>query len=471
MNDSSNLNPVALLFLAIMSVVILRGQRQSAVKALLAIAAFMPLGQQMVVFGLHFTFLRILILIGACRLLSRGEARDFQWSLQDKLFLAWAAVGLVFGLMRSPSAELFGMAYNSIGIYFIVRCLTRDATEIIGHLQFLAVAAVIIAGAMSWEVITHKNLFYVFGGVPQFVGERDGRFRCQGPFRLPTLAGTCAATLFPLMIGLWLQGGRKRSLALAGIVSAAFSTVVAASSGAILTCLTAMIGFALWPMRFRMHLIRRGIVAVIVVLSLVMKAPVWYLIAKLSDLLGGTGWHRSYLIDQAVNHFDEWWLIGSSYTAHWAPGGQVLPADPNNMDITNHYIAQGLHGGILELGLFIAIITCCFKTVGRCLRTGEHEEFKPKLIWALGVCLAGHCTAMISISYFDSIDVFWFWLWAVIPALATLKEQANLQQQPLPATESVPEETTSTGTPEEAVFQFVPNLSPTRPQAGLNPSF
>src|SRR5262249_31403138 len=132
-----------------------------------------------------FTFLRILILIGACRLLTRGEAREFQWIGQDKLFLGWALSGLIFGLMRSPSAELFGMAYNSIGVYFIMRCLTRDATEVIDHLWFLAVVAVIIAGAMCWEITTHRNLFYVFGGVPQFVGERDGRFRCQGPFRHP----------------------------------------------------------------------------------------------------------------------------------------------------------------------------------------------------------------------------------------------------------------------------------------------
>jgi hypothetical protein len=452
-SGSSNLNPVALVFLAIMGVVILRGRRTAAVKALMAIAAFMPLGQQMVIFGLHFTFLRILILIGACRVLAQGEARNFQWLGQDKLFLAWALVGLVFGLIRSPSAELFGMAYNSIGIYFIIRCLTRDALEILEHLQFLAVVAVIIALAMSWEVITHKNLFYVFGGVPQFVGERDGRFRCQGPFRHPILAGTFAATVFPLMIGLWLQGGRKKWLAFAGLAGATFSTFVAASSGAILTCLTALVGFALWPMRFRMHLIRRGIVAVIVVLSLVMKAPVWYLIAKLSDLLGGTGWHRSYLIDQAVNHFDEWWLIGSSYTAHWAPGGQVLPADPNNMDITNHYIAQGLHGGVLELGLFIAIITACFKTVGRCLRSGENDLFRPKLVWALGVCLAAHCTALISISYFDQIEVFWFWLWAVIPTLKTLQPDGVLADQTaIPAgTESI--ESENPAETKEAVFQ------------------
>jgi hypothetical protein len=181
--------------------------------------------------------------------------------------------------------------------------------------------------------------------------------------------------------------------------------------------LTTIIGLMLWPLRNRMHLIRRGIVATVIGLALIMKAPVWYLIAKVSDVIGGTGWHRSYLIDQAINHFDEWWLIGSSHTAHWAPSGQVLLVDPNNMDITNHYIAQGLHGGVLRLGLFLAIIVYCYKFVGRASRDITQAPDKAKLWWAMGASLTGHCVAFLSVSYFDQIEVFWFWLWAVITAL------------------------------------------------------
>jgi O-antigen ligase len=164
-----------------------------------------------------------------------------------------------------------------------------------------------------------------------------------------------------------------------------------------------------------------------------MQAPVWYLIAKVSDLVGGTGWHRSYLIDQAVGHFNEWWLIGSSYTAHWAPAGEVLTVDPNNMDITNQYIAQGLHGGVLGLGLFIALIVTCFKAIGRFVRSGEGTLPRGKLAWALGVGLAAHCTAFISISYFDQSIMFLFWLWAAIATIPEWEAQAaNLGRVPEP---------------------------------------
>ena len=431
-NNPSNINPVALLFLLAMGYFILSGRRQVAVKAFLAMAAFLPLSQQMVVMGLHFTFLRILILVGLCRVLSRGEAREFQWQSQDKLFLVWALVGLIFGILRSPTAEIFGTAYNCIGVYFLIRCLTKDAAEVVEHLRFLAFAVIVIAVAMSWELVTHRNPFFVFGGVPEYVVERDGRFRCQGPFRVCILAGTFAATLFPLLLGLWRKGGRDKKLALLGMAGCAFSTCAAASSGALITCIIAIIGSALWPLRDHMRWIRRGLVVTIVGLALVMNAPVWFLIAKLSDLLGGTGWYRSNLIQQAIYHFNEWWLIGSSYTANWA-SGQPLVGDPNNVDITNEYIAEGLQGGLLRLGLFLAIIVTCFKKVGRAVRAEQADSHTAMLWWALGVSLCSHCAAFISISYFDQIQVFWFWLWAVIAVLPLRPVPvAVLQENPLP---------------------------------------
>src|SRR6476469_53310 len=102
--DASNVNPVALLFLVLMSLVTLCGRRQAAVKALLAIAAFLPLGQQVVLAGIHFQFFRILIIIGFCRLMARGELGRFQWNGVDKLFVGWVLAGLFCGILRDPSA-------------------------------------------------------------------------------------------------------------------------------------------------------------------------------------------------------------------------------------------------------------------------------------------------------------------------------------------------------------------------------
>ena len=185
----------------------------------------------------------------------------------------------------------------------------------------------------------------------------------------------------------------------------------------------------MWFMRYKMRVVRWAIIIFIAILTVSMEPPPWYIISKLSDVLGGTGWHRSYLIDQAVKYFNEWWLIGTSVTAHWAPAGEVLAVDPNNMDITNHYVAQGIQGGALRLGLFIAMIVVSFKAVGRALRIEEDGSDISKLWWALGVGLACHCTAFISISYFDQIEVFYFWLLAIMAALG-LRNQEALATEP-----------------------------------------
>lgn len=425
--NTSNINGLALAFLMVVSAIVVSSTRQNAGKALLVTAAFVPLGQEIVVFGLHFTFLRILILVALCRVFARNEVAGFKLIAIDKLVISWSLLCMICGILRGPKAETFGWVYNEVGTYFLFRVLVRTPKDVVSHLRLLAYVAIIVALCMSWELTTHRNLFHVFGGVPEFVGIRDGHFRCQGAFRNPILAGMFAATLLPLMLGLWFQERAQRTLALLAMASCAFSAWAAASSGAMLTMLTAIIGFLLWSMRHRMYLFRWGLVSIFVGFTLCMKAPPWYLIAKLSDVMGGTGWHRSYLIDQFLGHFTQWCLIGTSYTANWAPAGQVLAVDPNNMDITNHYVAQGCRGGLLGLVLFIGSIVVCFKVVGREVRYPSGLKLDGKLLWVVGVSLACNCVAFISISYYDQVIVFWFWTLAVIAALDVMQARQRGQ--------------------------------------------
>lgn len=426
MDDSdsggSNVNILALLFLAAMIFLIFRSSRKNAAGAILAMAAFIPLGQEIYVAGLHFYFLRILILVGAARLFLKHEAAGFRLSQLDKLVVGWAVVTLICGLIREPSLEIFGALYNDLGTYFIFRLLMRDSEDVKDYLKILAFLGIVVGICMTWEVMTRRNPFYIFGGVPQITVQRGDRFRCQGAFRQPILAGTFGATLFPLMVGLWQESGRKKILATLGIIFSLIITVVSASSGPLMTFLAAMVGFALWPLRRKMKLFRRSIVVAVIGVSLTMNAPVWYLITRLSDLVGGGGWHRSWLIDQFLTHISQWCYYGTNYTANWAPGGEVMPNNPNMMDITNHYVTQGIKGGAVGFILFIATVVVCFKIVGRAVWSRSDWSYNPKLAWALGICLACHCTAFISVSYFDQIQVFWFWLLA---AIAVVPEQAS----------------------------------------------
>jgi hypothetical protein len=290
---------------------------------------------------------------------------------------------------------------------------------------------------MIIEKFTTRNVFYVFGGVPPITAERDGTLRCQGAFRHPILAGTYGATLFPFFVGLWYQGGQNKRPAAVGMFSSFIATMAAGSSGALLALMGALAGFGLWKIRARMRAFRWTVFVGVAALALMMNAPVWYVIARVSELSGGSGWHRSYVIDQAFRHFNEWWLVGSTYTAHWAAGGQVLPTDPRNMDITNQYVSEGLAGGIWKLLLFVIIIIQGFKTVGRWAKRPDIPTSEKFLIWSIGVGLASHCISFISVTYYDQIVIMWYWLLAMLSMLAMTSVWAA-RSRPTQVIEPVP---------------------------------
>ena len=239
------------------------------------------------------------------------------------------------------SSTALGFLYNALGLYFLFRCLIRNLDEAIHAIKMLAFIILPLAMLLLYEKTTGHNLFSVFGGVPEFTVVRDGRLRCQGPFRHPILAGTLGATLMPCFVGLVVpQGGTL--FALIGLASATIITITSASSGPVVAYASGMIALALWPMRDKMRIIRWGVLILLICAHLIMKAPVWYLIARISELIGGTGDHRSEIIDQAIKHIDEWWLVGSHYTAHWMP--YVMPDNPEMVDITNQYVMGRIDG-------------------------------------------------------------------------------------------------------------------------------
>ncbi|MEI6516106.1 MAG: hypothetical protein WCO77_09015 [bacterium] len=421
--DATTIVFAAWLFLMAMVYLSWRLPRRFAMMPLLITTCYMSMGQMIVVGGLHFQLYRILMIVGLLRVWVRGEQKGEGFGGLDKLFVAWVLVTVLIGTATQPSLDRFlnrsGEVYNAVGTYFLVRCWIRNLDDVVAVVRVAGYMIAPLALSMIVEKTTGRNIFSVFGGVPEITEVRDGKLRCQGAFRHPLLAGTYFATLFPLFVGLWFQPGRSRWPAVMGGGSAIVATVASGSSGAFLTLLVAGIGFALWPFRDRMRLLRWSMLILLLLLAAFMQAPVWYLFTRISDVAGGSGWYRSYLIDQALEHWNEWWLVGSTYTAHWAPGGEVMPGNPGNMDILNQFVAEGLGGGVLKLGLFVAIIVAGFKIVGRI--TGQkgrypfpHEVF----VWSIGVCLAAHCISFMSVTYFDQIIVMWYLLLGILTMLA-----------------------------------------------------
>jgi hypothetical protein len=399
----------------------------------------MTLGQSLVIGSLNFHLIRILILFGLVRIAIRGELFRIRPTAIDVVVVAWLMVSsflyVLFDGQYVALTERMGYAYNALGVYVLVRAAINSFDDIVFTVKLCAVVVLPLAVFFTIEHVTGRNPFAVLGGVSSFSEIRDGKVRCQGPFKHPILAGTFGATIMPLFVGLWMYGKGNRLLAAAAIAAATTIVYTSASSGPLSAFAVAIAGLMCWTLRNYMRFVRWGIVMSLVALDIVMKAPIWFLIDRLSSLIGGDGWYRSALIDAAVGHFDEWWLIGTGYTVHWMPTG--IRGDANSTDLVNEFVAQGVHGGLLSLLLFIWLIVMCFKATGRSVHNAATQsDNRGFLIWAIGCGLLGHVASFFSVSYFDQIIIFWYLTIGMSAALVHEKWVTQAVQSPVPAPSS-----------------------------------
>lgn len=400
--------------------------RRYAMVPMLIGACYLTLGQSVAVGWAHFHLIRILIACGMLRIIIRGEIAHITFNAIDKLFLAWLVVRVFLYVLVSGDteslAERLGGLYNTIGIYSLVRAVVRDFDDVILTVKLLALVTIPLAVPFLLEYTTQHNPFYVLGGVPEITQLREGKLRCQGAFAHPILAGTFGATAMPLFVGLWGHNARNRFIALTALLVATFIVFTSSSSGPLLAYLVVLIGFFCWKFKTRTREIRWGLSIFLLVLHAVMKAPVWFLISRMGELIGGGGYYRSALIDAFFDHFDEWWLFGTEYTAHWMPTG--ILANPKMADIVNHYVLQGVSGGLLCLVLFIWLLVKCFQTVGGVMHkeADYYSSAERFMIWALGCALLGHVASFFSVAYFDQITVF---LYMTIGMIAVLVREGQ----------------------------------------------
>jgi len=412
----------ALVFTLVAAIFLFRLPRRWAPLPLLIGASYMTLGQAIEVGPLDFTVLRILILVGVCRVFSRGESIQGGMNNLDRVIVAWAIWGVVSSFFHEEVASTLifrlGLAFNAVGLYYLCRVFIQTTEDVSRLGQAVIIVLVPIAIEMFFEASTCRNLFSVFGGVSEYCSVREGRIRAQGPFAHSILAGTVGAVCLPMALLLWKK---NRRLSLIGLAATGGMVLFSQSSGPIMSAFFVVLGLFLWKYKQHMQAIRWSGVVGILALSLVMNAPVYYLIARI-DLTGSsTGWHRAILIESAIKDIGEWWLGGTDYTRDWTPNPGF---NEKETDITNHYIRMAVWGGLPMMVLFISAIVMAFGTVGRALRCFEHTVSDERfLIWTLGCILFGHTATMMSVSYFDQSVVF---LYLVLATISSVGAEASL---------------------------------------------
>ena len=388
--------------------------RRHAVVPFLLGVFLLPIGQQLYLGGVHFYVPRILILFGLVRialtkLLSQDDIVSGGWNSVDVVFFLWAILRGSAGILRGDgnTASLLyegGFLLDALGGYFLLRFLIQNEESILRVVKTFAAIAAVLAVTMLNEKLLDQNIFGYLGSLPVRSDIRVGAIRAQGPFEHSILAGVFAATLLPFFLWLW-QSRKARIAGVVGAIGCTIMVVTTASATPLLTYLAVLLGLCFWLLRKHMRMVRWGIVAMIIALAMVMKAPVWFLISHVDVVAGNSGYHRAMLIDTCIRHFSDWWLIGTNQTLNWGF---------DMWDTSNQFVAEAEAGGLAAFICFVLMISWCFRRIGRARKLVEGDHKQEWFFWLLGVALFAHIVAFFGISYFDQTKYAWYALFAII---------------------------------------------------------
>jgi hypothetical protein len=395
----------------------------------------LPVGQQFYIGGVHFYVPRILIGFGLARLVSaklKSRARILPggWNDLDKIFTCWAICRFSAGVLYYWSGKAFpnqlAFLWDTLGGYYLLRFLIRDKEDIGRVAKTFGVIVGILGSTMLVERFRDFNVFGYFGSIPIVPAVREGVIRAQGPFEHPILAGAFAATLLPFFLWLW-HSRESRILGAIGIGGCTAMVFSCASSTPLLSYAAVFLGLCFWPLRGKMRIVQWGLLIGVVTLHLIMKAPVWFLIARINLVGGNSGYHRAELIDVAIRHFRDWWLCGTDQAVNWG-----FEMDDN----CEQWVAEAESGGLATLVCFILLVALAFRRIGNALKRASQDRKRQWMLWFIGVALFSHVVGFFGISYFDQTRFAWYALLCII-SVVTIRKAST----PEPARSKLPTKT------------------------------
>jgi len=411
------LTPVGAFLICVFAIlVIVLPKKYSALPFYLSIF-FMASGEQIQIAGFSFFGYRLVLLVAAVRIISRGEIKNYSLERHEWIFIlsfVWTAFAAGYRVHSvNTMLNACSSGFDAVFTYLYARS-TYSGSEQVKHAGMVFVAIMLPFCVLLFaESLTNHDYFSVLRGVSEYPTIRNGKIRAAGPFSHAILAGTAVALHMPFALQLFKD---KKVYGALGILAILITVKACNSSGPIMTLLFTLIGMGLWFRRERVYIYRQRFYILVVILEiyrLFKHGHVWDYIGRI-DLTGSsTGAYRSELITSWLSHFNEWWAIGTEFTRHWMATG--VPWSPNHTDITDHYIAVTVNGGLFPLVVFVYMIYRSFKKIGDCLKLAESDEEKLNY-WVLGSILFANTCTFISVAYFDQTILLYFYLLGIIAA-------------------------------------------------------
>ena len=422
------LHPLVAVGMLIAIVLILTLPRNKAITPFLLAFFTIPVGEVLVLAGVHFTMHQMLIVTVLARMAAfRGSASEGRFAggfnALDRVAVFWSLSALIMFCLQwmemQPLIKALGDLVVSLGGYLAVRFLIPDREAVRRTVKVLAAICIIQGACMVSEQFTRQNVFSFLGANSPTI--REGHIRSEGVLG-SLYGGVFGGVSVPLFLWLWTEG-QSRLAVCAGLAGATAMVLASHASTSWMAYGGSLVGLGFWSLRKRMRLVRWGIVAMLVGLHLVMHGPVWSLIEKI-DLTGGSSsYHRYMLVDNCIRHFGDWWFIGYKYYGDWGF---------DMWDLCNQFVVAALTGGLVTLVLYIAIFSRSFGAIGTARKHVDGDRGQEWFLWCLGSALFANVVASFGINYMVHLMMCLFPLLASISVATYEARQVTVRSAEAP---------------------------------------
>ncbi len=350
----------------------------------------------------------VAVLLLRCLLDSRITSRPRSWCRLDSLVLLSMAAYTIPIFLTHP----FGMAVeNRAGFlmdtllaYAVARLVITDYPKLLKIIKIVAVILVPLTVVGVVEAVTGIRPFRVFlerSAVFTHLsnyGMRYGFYRAFGPFSHSILFGCTFGLFIPLIYYLRHQSAHWRYYAIILSLFAMAGAMSSMSSGPYVLVMLVIVCLIMEHAKNWLKVVMVTLVVGLIMVDIISNRTFYHVIASYANPLGGSGWHRAKLIDLAISHFNEWWLVG--YGPQDPGWGEVLGMAKT--DITNEFVFAAVRYGIWGVGALCAVLVNAFIYMIRIHQKTLSRPIK-SLSWAFGSVLVAVTVCWMSVSFFGQL--------------------------------------------------------------------
>lgn len=286
--------------------------------------------------------------------------------------------------------EVIGRGFDTVLMYFVARLALVNREDVPGMFEAIGISAIVmcfngIYQATSWTspyieyFSAYYGGFYPHGGIGEI---RHGLMRAQGSTSQPIFFGMAMMLVTGL---LWsIRGYVNRQFAFKIVLLAALVAVLSTMSSGPWIALASLIG-ANWYFN-RPHLIKPTLylILVLIIAAQIASNRNFYDLIDHINLGSGDAYYRSRLLDVAISHWQDYWIVGkgSNSVEYW---GRLIDGR-KTVDIVNHFIIIALNGGVPALLFYLSMHIIAIRRSITAFQANDDIASK-KLIFGLAATL------------------------------------------------------------------------------------